>query len=85
MSYSVQMCGCVRAGDRTSFPLEALTTPRVTCHGCRQDLDRHHPIQAGVSGLVNFSHATRTDWRENFVRAEPRASTQRHVTLKVGE
>ena len=54
----------VQRSDSASFALETL----AELSG--RDLDRDDTIEPCVAGLVHFTHATRANGRNNFVRAE---------------
>jgi hypothetical protein len=43
-----------------------------------QRLDCGVPIQAGVAGAIDFAHAPGADQADDFIRAEPSSSDQRH-------
>jgi hypothetical protein len=60
----------VQARDDSSLALEPLASFKVGGEFRREDLNRHRPVQARVSGAVNLSHAPRTKGCENFIRSE---------------
>jgi len=49
--------GMIQPGQGPRFPREALGKSRVPAPLGRQDLERHHAVKSGLSGLVNRSHA----------------------------
>ena len=57
----------VQTGNRTGFPLEALAGVWVAGHIRRQDFDRNGAVEASVSRLVDLSHPTCTNGREDLV------------------
>jgi hypothetical protein len=50
-----------------SFALESLTQLGMIGKMRWQDLDGDDAIQAGITGLINLAHSTRTDSSEDFV------------------
>src|SRR5713101_1333072 len=68
--------------DCTGLAIEALPELRISGGRRRQDLDRNGAIEAGVSGLVDFSHPAGTDQRHDFVRTEPGARSQGHAIVR---
>ena len=64
------MCG--DPAERSSVPparTDRGTRDRLLAR--REDLDRDGAIEPRVAGLVDFAHATRAEWRLNFVRPKP--------------
>ena len=51
------------------FALEALDALRVARKDLRKYLDGYVAIEFGVAGAIDFPHAARPKWREDFVRA----------------
>src|SRR5262245_12748983 len=35
--------------------------------GTAGELERDQPVEPKIQGLVNFSHASRTEWRDNLI------------------
>jgi hypothetical protein len=56
--------------DGPRFQLEAAQALGVRGGVFGQDLDRHVTAEAGIAGAVDLAHASRSEGRENFVRAE---------------
>ena len=67
-------------GDGPGLALEARAALRVGGEFSWEDLDGDRAVEAGVASLVNLSHAPGADQAEDFVRAEPRARSQRHCS-----
>jgi hypothetical protein len=68
----------VQAGDRASFPLEALTRLGLGGDVFGQDLDSDHSIEPRVSGPVDRTHSARTECGDDFVRTQPGVRRERH-------
>ena len=67
---SVQMCGMGELGDRLRLALEALPRLGGRHRALGQHLDRDDAIEPRVRRLVDLSHPTGADRREDLVRAE---------------
>jgi hypothetical protein len=50
----------VKLGDGTRFALESLPNVVSLMHGTREHLNGNCPVEPGVFGSVNFSHASGT-------------------------
>jgi hypothetical protein len=62
--------GMVKAGGGAGFALEAAGGLRAGESSDQEDFDRHEPIEAGLAGAVDDSHAAPSDLFEEFVFAE---------------
>jgi len=62
-----------RGGSR--FLLKTRQSLRLCRQAGGQDLDGDVPAQAGIVGLIDFTHSARPDWGGNDVWAEPRAGS----------
>ena len=69
-SYSVQMCGCVRA-EIVRASRSKRSRNCVSGEVGRQNLDRHRPVESRVARAPHFSHAAGANARDDLVRAEP--------------
>ena len=47
----------------------------------QEHLDGDRTVQAGITGLIDFSHSACTQRRENLVRPELRTSLKRHKPI----
>ena len=68
-------------GDRFSLSLEPRAPIRIGGKRRWQDFDRDVAVEARVPGAIDLTHAARTEWAEDFVRAEASTGTQRHWLL----
>ena len=62
----------IQRRDRVGFTLEAIAE-LLGGH-----LDRHFAVQPRVVGAVDFAHASDTDRRGDFIRAQPVAGNEWH-------
>ena len=60
----------IQRRDGAGFALEAFAELRIRCNVRGQDFDRDGAIEASVAGFVDFTHAPRTNGREDLVGAE---------------
>ena len=60
----------VQAGEHLSLSLEPCETVRIFSKRLGQDLQRHLPVQLGISGLPHFAHPTFTNLGGDFVVPE---------------
>jgi hypothetical protein len=67
-----------RAGDRPRLPLEALPGLGRRGHAGGQRLDRHRSLEPRVPRLVDLSHASDAERRQDLVGAEAVAGRERH-------
>ncbi len=58
--------------------LEAPQAVGVSSKGRRKNFNGYLAPQARVAGAVDFPHPTRTERREDFVRAKPSSGNQGH-------
>ena len=79
-SYVVQRAnvGVIQTGDRLGLALKACPQNWILGEIRRKNFDRNRAIQTGVSSAVDFTHAARTERREDLVRPEFSASVQCH-------
>jgi hypothetical protein len=54
----------IQRGDGAGFAIESVTK------SFGRDLDGDNPVEPRVASLPHFAHPSRTDGREDFVRAE---------------
>src|SRR5687767_15790632 len=52
--------------DRLRLPLEALARLDRGRHVCRQDLDRHGPLEPRIARLVHLPHPARPERRQDL-------------------
>ncbi len=71
----------VQAGDGLRLALEALLQIGVGRDVLGQHLDGDRAIQAGVAGLVHFTHAARAEGGLDFIGAEGGAGFERHGSV----
>ena len=65
----------VQRRDDAGFPPEAILDSALGVRPIvEQDLDRHHPAEADVFGLVHGPHPALTEGRDDAVRADGRAN-----------
>ena len=60
----------IQLRDRSGLTLEPLSSPGVFCEMLGQHLDGHRPAEAGVLGLVDFTHAASPDAGDESVVAK---------------
>ena len=60
----------VQAGENLGFTLEPCEPIRISRKRLGQDLQRHLPVQLGVSGLIDLPHPAFTDEGGDVVVAE---------------
>ena len=70
--------GVIEAGDRLRLAVEALFHFRILREMRRHDLDGDDPVEAGVLGLINLTHAPGPNRAENLVRTQTCAGLKRH-------
>jgi len=63
----------VQAGDCLGLALKTLPQNWIFGEMRRKNFDGDNAVQARVSGAVHFTHATRAQRREDFVRAKASA------------
>ena len=73
----------VQRGEHFSLALEPGKTLWITRQRSRQHFDRHLTLQVGVRGAIDLTHAARTDWGGDFVRAEALAGRKRHAWAEI--
>ena len=62
----------IQRGQRLRFALEAGQALGIVAEEIGQDLDRDVPLEPGVAGAIDFSHAAGADRGHDLERAEPR-------------
>ena len=62
------------ASDRSGLPPESFELGRTGVAWGEQNLDGDRTIEAGVTSVINLTHATRAEQFEDFVRTELCAS-----------
>ena len=67
--------------ERPGFALEACEPIGITSEEFREHFDRDVAAQVRVAGFVDLSHATCTEWTEDFVWPEATAGRKRHARL----
>ena len=73
--------GVAQAREDAGLGAEALEALAVLCvRG--QDLDGDGAVEARVAGAVHLAHASRSEGRNDLVRAEARAGAERHVRMR---
>jgi hypothetical protein len=50
--------GMIEPGGRLGFTLETFQSLAILGQSLRQELERDKPVQPGVFGFVNYTHAT---------------------------
>src|SRR5438105_50506 len=58
----------IECGGRAGFLLKAAQPISVFRKISWQDFDRDFAIQASIAGAIDFTHPTRAEWGENFIR-----------------
>src|ERR1700694_5697668 len=79
--------GNVRMIQRCEHPRFALKTGqpfRIIYEVCRKDFDRYVAPERSVVRLIHLAHSSRADLRENFVRSETCAGSERHHFFPTG-
>src|ERR1700719_516749 len=74
----------VQRSQHLGFTLKASKSLGIVRERFGENLDRYITPQLCVMGLVNFSHAARTNRASDFIRAELGASGERHHFFPVG-
>jgi hypothetical protein len=64
--------------DRLRVACESREPIRIARERIGHNLSRDVPIQLGIAGAVDLSHAARADEREDFVGAEASAGREGH-------
>jgi hypothetical protein len=67
----------VQGREGFRFTLEASQAIRIVGERLGQDLDRDVPIEPGVTGSIDFAHASATDEVDQLEDAEAGASSER--------
>ena len=70
--------GMRQAGDSFGLTLEAALAIRISGGLGGEDFDRDGAIEAGVQGLVDFTHPPGANQAEDLVRTQPRADVEGH-------
>src|SRR6266404_2255263 len=65
--------------DRLRLECESREPIRIVLERVGHNLPRDVPIQLGVAGAIDLSHASRADEREDFVGAEARPGREGHL------
>ena len=65
------MWGCARLATVFASPLEAALAIRISGSVGGEDFDRDGAIEAGVEGLVDFTHPPGANRAEDLVRPNP--------------
>ncbi len=65
--------GVIQGGQDLHFPLKPGHSLGIRGKLLGQDLQRHVPVQLGIGGTVDHSHAAFTDLLQNLVMANGRA------------
>src|SRR5262252_2037447 len=73
--------GMVQDSRRSRLLLEAAQPVRIRRDRGRKDLDRHLATEPRIFGLVDLSHSSCPERREDLVGPEPRPGDQRHETM----
>jgi hypothetical protein len=72
-----QDVGVAERGNSLRLALEARPPGRLVSEARGQHLDRHIALQPGVTGTINFTHASGPEKAENLVRSDPGAGIHR--------
>ena len=70
----------IERGDQFCFALEASQTVRIASDAVGQNLQRNLPLQAAITGPVDFAHAPRAKRRQHFVGSNEVSGSQ-HVSI----
>ena len=65
--------GVVQSGDGLGFTLETLAELRG------RNFDRYVAMQSRIARSIHLAHAAGADGRDDFIRAEFRAGSERHL------
>ena len=68
----------VERGEQLRFAFEASKPIGIEDEGLGQDFQRDAAVQRGVAGAIDLSHPACANGREDFVRAEADAGSERH-------
>jgi hypothetical protein len=74
----------VQCCQHPCFPLKTGHALRIIHEVGRKDFDGRVAPELGIVRLIDFSHAARANLRDDFVRAEFCASSDRHHFFTVG-
>ena len=69
----------VQRGDGASLLLEAPQAIGIAGERCRQNFERDVASEASIASAIAFAHHPRANGREDFVRAEFCAESERHL------
>lgn len=72
-----QDVGVAERGRHPSLSFESFEAGRVRNDRRRQNLDRDVAAEAGVTGAIDSAHASRSEQRDDLVRTQTRARTDR--------
>jgi hypothetical protein len=72
----------VQRRDGARFLFETAARVRVGGERTGQHLDRHGPIEAGITSAIDLAHAARPDRCDDLVRTETRAGVEWHATVR---
>ena len=70
--------GMVEAGEDLRLALEPSQPTRISRKRLGQDLQRHLPVQLGISGLIDLAHAALANEGGDVIVAESGADVQGH-------
>src|SRR6187402_2613430 len=68
--------GMVQRGQRSRLACETRHSFRVARERLRQDLDRHVPIQPGITRAKHRAHPAGAEFGEYFIRPEARTGSE---------
>ena len=68
--------GMVQRGEDFGFALKPGQSIGIVCKGLGQHLQRHVPVELGVSGSIHLTHAAFVDLGGDGIRAEGGACAQ---------
>ena len=75
----VRDVGVIERGERAGLALEPRPPLGIGRDECRQDLDRHLPIQLGVARPIHLSHPPCAEGADDFIRSDARSRRSLHA------
>ena len=68
----------VQRGENFDITFKPCESIRIIREGLRQDLQRHVPVELGISGSIDFAHAALADEGGDIVVAESGTDVEGH-------
>jgi hypothetical protein len=64
--------------EHLRLALESREPIAIGRHHCRQNFQGDVAAELGVARAVDFAHPAGADWRDDFVRTDPRSGLEGH-------